>query len=116
MNLSKKQHLNLLAEIDFLKMKLSLLTFTEQVLPDLDPPNTFNGLVKGYLFNEYTCQVKESCTSSVYHSYGTNEKTTTKGAKKLYSTRKKALQGLRYAVQLKFAQQLYNIDKEIEQE
>lgn len=95
------------------------LHYTYKIDPDIKPPGSgdaVSALKKGFLFNSYSNLVKKSCTSSRNHSFGNNDKTTTQGTRSLYSTKKLALQALRYEVEVECAQRLHAIDKQIKAE
>lgn len=83
--------------------------------PDVPPPDGF-GLSTGYLFNTYTNRVDVACSGPVSHAFGRTDRTTTQGARRLYSTRLLALQALRNAVERECAERLAAIDQQIEQE
>jgi len=102
-------------EMEDLKTRLSL-KFTDEVKPDLMPPESRSDLiVNGYHFNSHTKIVSEACTSSTYHNVWGWDKTTTKGAKALYSSRILAYKAMRNELELQFAKQLRTIDKKIEE-
>ncbi len=87
---------------------------TDPVEPDVPVPG-FDDLSKGYLFNAYSGDVLKACSSSVFHSYGRDDKTTTQGARRLYSTKALALKALRYSVERDCISRLTRIDKQIEE-
>jgi hypothetical protein len=94
------------------------LRHTQEVLPDIPPPplgSPHGTLTKGFLFNSYSKEVRESCSSSMYHSYHRSDKTNTQGARHLYSSRLLALKAMRYEVEQKYAKELREIDKLIEE-
>jgi hypothetical protein len=99
---------------------LKALRWTEEVGTDLIPPQPGelgNRMIKGFLFSTYgNGEVKPACSSSVYHNYGSSEKTTTQGSRSLYSTRLLALKGLRGQVEYECAKKLARIDVMIEAE
>jgi hypothetical protein len=95
--------------------------FTEAVEPDVPIPGSYDDLAKGFLFSEHIGgwsgpRVEPACSSSIYHSFGNDDRTTTQGARRLYSTRLLALRGLRHEVEKKCAAILADIDKQIETE
>lgn len=92
------------------------MRFTENVLPDIMPPD--HGLAKGFLFNDYfqRPEVVPACTNSVHHGYGQDDHTSTQGSRRLYSTRLRALRGLRHALEREVAKKLADIDLQIEEE
>lgn len=83
--------------------------------PDVAPPSG-GGLSTGYLFNAYASRVNAACSSSVSHAFGQTDRTTTQGARWLYSTRLLALHALRSAVERECAERLAEIDRQIEEE
>lgn len=93
------------------------LRWTEQVAIDVPPPGfgeMHEKISKGWLYNAYNLAVNPACSSSIHHSSGRDDKTTTLGAKWLYSTRKLALQAMRNEVEREAAAKLAKIDAEIE--
>ncbi len=114
------------AEMDSLRDQLRIakaLRFTEDVLPDVMAPlpsEPGHRLTKGYLIAAYAGwdgdKVVPACSSSVYHNFGSQEKTSSQGSRALYSTRLLALRGLRHEVEKQVASRLASIDKKIEQE
>lgn len=106
-----------LAEMERLQRELrivSALRWTEDVKPDVPPPETSSGLTKGWLPNPYSMYVAKACSSGVSHSIGRDDKTESQGARALYSTRLLALQALRYAVTREAAEKLAAINRAIE--
>ena len=93
------------------------LRWTTPVSPDVPPPDG-EGLRKGFLFNEYLGgpRVDKACSSSVHHSFGIDDKTTSQGSRHLYSTRLRALRALRYEVEKQCAKMLRQIDAQVEAE
>lgn len=95
------------------------LRWTAPVAPDVNPPSPMHPgerLSKGFLFNAHSREVRPSCSSSISHSYGRDDKTTSQGARALYSTRLLALKALRHECEKQFAEILRIIDKRIEGE
>lgn len=82
--------------------------------PDVMPPTGVFALSTGYTFNVHAQRVDVACSSSISHSVGRTDRTTTQEPKRLYSTRLLALQALRNAMEWRFAEQLAKIDKQIE--
>lgn len=91
--------------------------FTEAVEPDLPIPGMLSdGLSKGFDFNAYVsshARVEKACSSSIHHSFGQDDSTTTQGARRLYSTRLLALRAMRAKVEIQCAKLLADIDKQI---
>jgi hypothetical protein len=87
---------------------------TKEVLPDLEPPDNWDGFLKGYSFNTHTGKVSPSCSSSTGHCRTSDKKTQSQCAIRQYSTELLAYQGLRYEVEQKWLQQLADIDKIIQ--
>ena len=107
------------AEMESLKQQLreaKALRFTEDVEPDLMPPDAWGELVKGWRFNKHNSAVSRGCTSSCLHGFCGDEVLNTRGAIRLYSTKLLCLRGLRHAKELDYAKSLAAIDKLIEEE
>lgn len=107
-----------MAELEKQLLLARALRFTDPVEPDVPIPATFGKerLAKGFLFNAYTPRVVPACSSSVFHAFGRNDQTDSQGARRLFSTRLRALRALRHAVEMECAQKLAGIDLQIEQE
>jgi hypothetical protein len=98
------------------------LRWTQPVEPDVAPPKPEergNRLATGYLYNAYfngftQGRVEPSCSSSISHNFGSNTKTSSQGARHLYSTPVLAWQAMRYDVEKDCAKRLAYIDKQIE--
>ncbi len=73
-------------------------------------------LIKGFTYNEYSIEVRESCSTSVDHSVHSNKKTSSQNGISMFSTKILALKALRNALEVKAANELYKIDKIIEEE
>lgn len=108
------------AEIEELRNQLRIakaFRFTEKVEPDVPIPELFSReLSKGFSFNSYTGEISRACSSSISHSVHNDEKTTTQCPRCLYSTRTLALKAMRYEMEQRFAKELADVDKQIEQE
>ena len=117
MQITKTEFNALKDEISELKTMLAL-HWTEPVLPDIEPPkhDDTDKLRKGFLYNVPSMRVEPACTSFIYHAFGRDDQTTSQGSVSLYSTRKKALQALRYDLEMKAALGLNRIDKLIEKD
>ena len=86
--------------------------------PDLRiPEHSYGaeGLVKGFLFCESgdNPRVEPACSDSAHHSFGRDDRTTTQGARHLFSTRMLALRALRNAVEVRCAKLLAEVDWKI---
>lgn len=94
------------------------MRFTIKIRPDVMPPpfNSDEKLRKGWLFNAHSRRVEPACTSSIYHSFGTDTEPRSQNPMPLYSTKKLALMAMRNEVEIKFAKDLAEIDKAIEDE
>jgi hypothetical protein len=117
MAMNKKEQ----AEMERLRDELRLakaLRFTEAVKPDVIPPESFSGLVKGFLYNAYYAEprVVPACSSSTSHGWGRDDKTTTQQPRSLYSTRLLALRACRHDLEKQCAKLLAEIDRQIENE
>lgn len=110
MAMNKKEQ----AEMERLKTDLLIakaMRFTDKVEPDLMPPKSLSeGLVKGFLYNSYSPRVERSCTSSVHHSFGSDEETSTQNPKRLYSTELLAWKACRNEMEEAFARKLAGVD------
>ena len=114
------------AEVEKMKQELRLrgaLRATSNVEPDVPIPSGSysdrQGLSKGFMFvseSGYWPRVEPSCSSSVYHSIGRDDRTTTQEPMRLYSTRLLALRALRYAIEQDCCARLTKVDKMIEEE
>ena len=107
--------------VEDLKEQLLLakaLRFTIKIEPDVDPPpfGSTERLRKGWLFNAPSERVEPACTSSIYHSFGTDTETRTQGARRLYSTKLLALMAMRNEIEIEICKKLARIDKAIEDE
>ena len=104
-------------EVRVLKNKLSVLAalrWTDEVLPDVSIPNSFDSLSVGWL-PAYD-RVEPACSSSVFHALGRTDKTTSQQPKKLYSTKLLALKALRHEMELRCAEELARVDTKIAKE
>lgn len=111
------------AEMDSLREQLRIskaLRFTDEVKPDVQPPapsEVGNKLRTGFQYHAYgDGRVSPACTSSMFHSVGNNDKTTTQGGRALYSTRLLALKAMRHDMELECAKRLAAVDALIEKE
>lgn len=116
MAMNKKER----AYVEQLEEQLRLakaLRFTESVEPDVAPPTDNTKLSKGFLFNDSFnyYRVEPACSSIIYHGFGRNDRTTTQGARHLYSTRSLALRAMRHCAEQRCALMLADIDRQIEQ-
>ena len=109
MAMTKKE----LAEVEALKTRLSL-RFYQEIEPDIDIPK--EGIVNGWLYNEYAMRVEKACTSSISHNYGGWDKTTTQQPRRLYSTKALAYKALLAKMAVKYANELRAIEKRMEEE
>jgi hypothetical protein len=57
------------AEMEELRTKLALHLYAE-VKPDMGIPDSFNTILNGWTYNEYTEEVRKACTSSISHRDG----------------------------------------------
>jgi len=109
-------------EKDILESALTAAAFrtTSDVAPDVPPPNSSsNKLSEGWATvgsgGDYG-RVEPACSSSVHHGVGRQDKTTTQGAKSLYSTKLLALKALRRSVEIDCATRLRRVDRMINEE
>jgi hypothetical protein len=110
--MTKKEKATFDAAIRELRI-VSALRWTERVRPDVPIPKG-GVLSKGWLPAYYDGAAK-ACSSCVSHNSGDDIKTTTQGARELYSTRLLALRARRHELEREFAQQLAEVDVWIEQ-
>lgn len=94
------------------------LNWSEPVLPDVPVPK---GSVEttGYLYNDHSHCVIYARSSSLYHATSWDRmpaKTTSQGSRSLYSTKLLALRALRHAMEKRFADELAEVDIQIQQE
>lgn len=89
---------------------LGALRWTSEVRPDVPIP-IGAGLSTGWL--PFHSRVEIACSSSVHHATGRTDKTTSQNPRNLYSTKLLALRALRHEMELRFAQELANVDKQI---
>ncbi|EAO5224775.1 hypothetical protein DRL80_01085 [Salmonella enterica subsp. enterica] len=85
---------------------------------DVGVPHGTNQYVNGWSINIYSCRVYKSWSSTVTHGYGwvENEEIPRSASQRgiaQYSTEEKALKALRHCMEMKFAEALYEIDKQI---
>ena len=121
MAMTKKER----AELDGLLKALRLakaLRWTDPVNPDVPrpTPGTFGApMAIGFLFvgelGDHP-RVDVACSSAIGHSVGNTGRTTTQGARSLYSTRALALKALRNEVEKACAERLARIDAQIDAE
>ena len=94
------------------------LRTTADVSADVPPPKS-KGLTKGWLpvaeRSDFP-RVEPACSSSDYHGKGQQYKTTSQGARRLYSTKILALKALRREVEKDCAERLRRVDRMIEEE
>lgn len=90
--------------------------FTPAVKPDVYPPVGGGELSKGFSFNSHSWEVCPACSSSVSHNCWADDKTTSQGARNLFSSRKLALQAMRHELEIQYAGELAKIDKLVEAE
>jgi len=111
MAMNKKE----LAEMEALKTKLAFRLYPE-VLPDIKPPHDdYKKIVNGYIFNTYSKRVEKACTSKMYHSNGQWDKETSQNSMELYSTEKLAYQAMLHELSNRFAYELREVEKRMEE-
>lgn len=94
------------AVVEDLMVRFSL-RWTEEVLPDVQPPSNssrvkWDELSTGFTYNAYTLKIERK------------DKTSAQQPLALYSTKELAAKAMRYAVELKCAEELRKVDKKIE--
>lgn len=77
-----------------------------------------NGIVisMGWDFNTYNLSVSKACSSSVSHSKGSWDGTTSQGSRTFYSSKLLALRALRHAIEQDVCEKLWKVDCMIEKE
>lgn len=94
----------------------------KRIDPDVPPPKPggpLSALSVGWMFNSHSTAVVRACSSSISHavsSQGDREppsRTTTQGARHLYSTEVLALKAMRQEMERKFASSLAAVDRRI---
>jgi hypothetical protein len=80
------------------------------IAPDVMPPDKWDQLSTGWVFNVYSRRIDVACSSTVHHAVGRTDKTTTQQPIRMYSTRERALRALRVALEHEFAAELAKID------
>lgn len=105
------------AELDRLRRALAVALAwrrTEPVERDVPPPTSGAPLSKGWDSRAWSGQwrVDKACSSSISHGDGW-DRTTSQGARHLYSTRERALRAARYELEQQFALTLADIDEQI---
>ncbi len=82
--------------------------------PDIPPPDSQSeGLSVGWHFNSHSCTVDQGCSSSVYHSTWSTEKTNSQGARAFYSTKRLALLAMKQELELDHASKIARINQQI---
>jgi hypothetical protein len=105
------------SEMDELRKQLYIaraLRFTEFVEKDVSPDD-WSKLTIGWTYNAYNGKVSESCSTTNYHAIGRTDKTNTQRGIEMYSTELLAYKALRYEMEQKFANELSEIDKKIDE-
>lgn len=110
------------AAVQSLKDQLALwkaLRWTEKVEPDMPVPDSYSALAVGYTTlggSSDSARVEPSCSSSVFHAWGRQDKTDTQQGIRQHSTRLRALKALRNEVEIACARRLVRIDEMIGKE
>jgi hypothetical protein len=115
MAMNKKEQ----AEMEALKHELRVaraMRFTDPVPKDVFPPQTMHELVTGWVYNAHSKRVDVACTNSVNHAVGQTDRTTSQRPILMYSSRLLALKGLRHELERKYAEELAELDRKIEDE
>ena len=104
---------------------LAALRWTSPVKKDVLPPNvnepSTNRYTKGWVFNSYNMSVSTAWSSCIHHGSGEPPGNGKHGSSSqmpicMYSTKAKALAALRHELENKYARDLYEIDKLIQQD
>jgi hypothetical protein len=108
------------AEVAELRRQLAIaraLRFTDPIEPDLGIPDSFQRVVNGWDFHIPAVdglRVEKACASSISHSWGNWDKTTTQGPCRLYSTELLAAMAARSVLAMNCAEALAKADAKIE--
>lgn len=110
MSMTKKER----EEVEQLKTMLAL-RFYPEVEPDIDIPERLSGeTTNGWTCNPYSERVEKACTTSIHHGIGCWNKTTSQEPMRLYSTEKKAYQALLGKMAKRFAIELREVERRME--
>jgi len=101
------------AEMERLRVLLVLRHYPA-VKTDVEIPDWNDGIRNGYWFNSYSGTISKACTSSIHHSIGNWDKTTSQQPKKLYSTEKLAYQAMQHDMSMEFARKLRLVEIKME--
>lgn len=101
--------------VEDLKVRCSL-RLTEPVFPDVEIPKYDEPDTKGFMMNSYSMRVDKACSSAHGHCSTGDDKTTSQGGIKIFSTKLLALKAMRSEVEIRIAKELRKIDKMIEEE
>ena len=110
------------ALVQSLKDKYALwkaLRWTEKVEPDVPIPASYSDLAVGYVGlggSSDSARVEPSCSSSINHAWGRQDKTDSQRPIRQHSTRLRALRALRHEVEIACARRLLQIAEMIEKE
>lgn len=96
---------------------------TEEVKPDVPAPSGYERgvmrMTKGYLpvapMSDMS-RIELACSTSVSHGTGSQDKTSSQGARHLYSTRMLALKRMRWEVEQDCMKRLRRVDRMMEEE
>lgn len=97
--------------------KTKAFRFTNKVIADVPIPEGSRDLSKGFLFHapsSYSPRVEVACSSAIYHAFGSNEKTSSQGSKRLFSKASLAWKAVRNTLEEDYAVRLADIDIIIE--
>lgn len=114
MAMNKKEQARM-DELAVLLASARALRWVDPVEPDLPIP-IGHSHTTGWTFNTYTRRVHQAWSSSVAHGDGpgpAKHTTGSQGGKVLFSTKARALQGLRYFLTVSYAAHLASVDAEI---
>jgi len=97
-----------------------LLDGSEKIKPDVKPPESFSDILSvgywPYRGGNYNFpRVEPACSSSVGHSVGRTDRTTTQQPRWLYSTKSLAARSLLYEVEQSYLNEMGEILKKIEE-
>ena len=108
---------SLVSELSHTQQLLRATQTSENVEPDVNPPESSCELSRGYiaLFKTLSPRptVDPACSSCVGHGIGSHTRINSQGARCLYSSPALALKALRYEVEQEYLNRLAAIDKAI---
>ena len=98
---------------------LAALRWTTGVDPDVPPPVAYGGYTEGWDMHSYSQTIERAWSSNVCHGIGPLPERNAPAAKNptyLFSTKKRALMAMRHEIEMRSAELLLKIDKQIQAE